>query len=328
MAVRDKVAQELCAKPGIWISGSEMAQKFSVSRNAVWKAVDQLREEGYPIESVRAQGYRLTDPDFLSVETITPYLRTDILGRTMEVYQSIDSTNTRARAWMHAGAPHGAMVVANGQTGGQGRHGKSFQSPAGTGLYFTLILRQSFPLDLAMGLTGIVAVGICRAIDNICGCCTDIKWVNDLYLHDKKICGILTESDIGLESGEVENILVGIGINIRDTKQTMPADLQDKVTSLEEELPQCKVQRGALLAACLRELEYVLRHPDNDAIWEEYRNRSMLIGRTVLLQRDNGEKKRVAVIDVDRSYGLLVRDRYGDTEVIRTGSIEFIPQKI
>ena len=221
MRVKDAVATCLTEAAGQYLSGETLAQKLGVSRNAVWKAVRLLQEEGFPIEAKKKTGYRLAQGiDLLTEETVRPYLHSRILGHPLYVYPELPSTNNTCKALVRDGAKHGTVVAANCQTAGKGRQGRTFVSPAGSGLYFSMILSKAVSLQDAPLLTACAAVAAARAIDALYSTQVQIKWVNDLYLHGKKFCGILTEGGVSLESGKLEHAIIGIGINIRNTGGT------------------------------------------------------------------------------------------------------------
>ena len=275
MRVKDAVATCLTEAAGQYLSGETLAQKLGVSRNAVWKAVRLLQEEGFPIEAKKKTGYRLAQGiDLLTEETVRPYLHSRILGHPLYVYPELPSTNNTCKALVRDGAKHGTVVAANCQTAGKGRQGRTFVSPAGSGLYFSMILSKAVSLQDAPLLTACAAVAAARAIDALYSSQVQIKWVNDLYLHGKKFCGILTEGGVSLESGKLEHAIIGIGINIRNTSIALPEELRLTVTSLEVAMPDTHVCRAQLLAAVLYEMEQALR------LLTVYRCRFCLIGLT------------------------------------------------
>lgn len=256
MRVKDAVAACLTEASGQYLSGETLAQKLGVSRNAVWKAVRLLQDEGFPIEAKKKTGYRLAQGvDLLTEESVRPYLHSRILGHPLYVYSELGSTNNTCKTLVRDHARHGTVVAANCQTAGKGRQGRTFVSPAGSGLYFSMILSEAVSLQDAPLLTACAAVAAARAIDALYGTQMQIKWVNDLYLDGKKCCGILTEGGVSLESGKLEHAIIGIGINVRNTSIAMPEELRHTVTSLEEARPDIHVCRAQLLATVLYEME-------------------------------------------------------------------------
>ena len=196
-----------------YLSGQQICDTFQVSRTAVWKAINQLKEEGYEIEAVRNRGYRLASwPDVLSEKEIASCLKSAWAGRNLEFWKDIDSTNTRAKELGEKGAPHGTLVVAEQQTAGKGRRGRSWVSPAGSSIYMTLLLRPEVEPSRAPMLTLLMAYSIAEALRESEQIDVQIKWPNDLVLNKKKICGILTE--MSAEVDYVHYVVIGVGINV------------------------------------------------------------------------------------------------------------------
>ena len=188
---------KLLRESGDYISGQELCGKFHVSRTAVWKVINQLKEEGYGIEAVQNKGYRLNvNPDVLSFSELKSRMQTKWAGRNIVYYEETGSTNIDAKLLGEQGAEHGTVVVADKQNAGRGRRGRSWQSPAGKDIYFTILLRPEFEPDKAAGLTLIMALSVTQAVRSCCGLEAGIKWPNDVVLNGKKICGILTEMNV------------------------------------------------------------------------------------------------------------------------------------
>ena len=234
-----------------YLSGEELCGRFGVTRAAVWKAIGQLKQEGYEIEAVRNRGYRLASlPDVLSKDELVSRLRTKWAGKTLEYHASLGSTNVRARLLAEEGAPEGTLVVAETQTAGRGRKGRSWASPPGKNLYFTILLRPSFVPDRAPMLTLVMALSVRDAIEEVCGCESAIKWPNDIVLNGRKITGILTEMNV--QSDYIDYVVVGVGVNVKE--QEFEADLADRAASLEGELHR-SVSRALLLEKILEHFE-------------------------------------------------------------------------
>ena len=213
MTTKETILAALTAAKGTAVSGAQMAERAGVSRAAVWKAICALRDEGYVIDAVTRGGYTLhADDGRLTAAAVAAHLHTD--GLALTALQSTDSTNTRIRVLAEDGAPEGTVVVAAAQTAGRGRSGKSFLSPAGTGLYMSILLRPALTMGDSLLITTAAAVAVSRAIERVAGCEAKIKWVNDVYVDEKKVCGILTEGALDLENGGLRYAILGIGINI------------------------------------------------------------------------------------------------------------------
>lgn len=212
-------------------------------------------------------------------------------------------------------------MAANCQTAGRGRQGRAFCSPAGSGLYFSLILRPRLPFRDAPLLTACAAVAVARAIDNLYGTQVRIKWVNDLFLNGRKLCGILTEGGASLESGLLEQVVIGIGINIRHTKTAFPPELCRRVTSIEEAVPDCHVKRGAAAQRRAVRTGTAAAGSQPAPFPAEYRSRSCLTGRTVEIEMTDGNTKKASVVGIADDCGLIIRNLNGDVETLYAGDV-------
>ena len=315
MTTKDGVLRMLAEETAV--SGERLGAELHVSRNAVWKAVSQLRQEGYGIEAVTNRGYRLLSvPDRLTEEGIRRHLTTVCFGREMELHERLDSTNIRAKALAAAGAPHGFLVAADSQTAGRGRLGRSFFSPEHSGVYMTVILRPACAPEKASLLTSLAAVAAARAVEKLTGADVKIKWVNDLYIGGKKICGILSEAGFGMEAGQLDYVVVGIGVNVR--KMEFPPELREIAGSIGNETGTVP-ERSALIAGILNELEGLWGQLETGEFLEESRRRSNVIGRDVLVIR-NGRQVPARALDIDGQGRLVVRTEEG-TEVLGFGEV-------
>ena len=249
---KERVASLLAESRGTFLSGAAMADELGVSRNAVWKAIRSLRAEGYAIEAVTNRGYRLeSGRDILSEALIakTAGVEEDLI----HIYDELPSTNRKAKKYAVSGAPHGTTVLADRQSDGSGRYRKKFFSPPG-GLYMSVILKPpAFPYVNPGDVTGYTAVCVVQAVRERCGCDAMIKPLNDLYLNGKKIGGILTESVSDFDTGEIEWIVTGIGINLRTKEDLFPDELREKAGSVYPD-GCADVTRGELAAAILKKL--------------------------------------------------------------------------
>ena len=225
MSTKSKLLEVLEANKGGYISGEELAAKLEVSRTAVWKAVKNLREEGYQIRAVTNKGYALEEEnDILSSEGIRQWLHHK--GAEVEVWKEIPSTNQRLKqAAVEKKLPSGSFVAAESQNAGKGRRGRTFYSPKGSGLYLSVLLYPSKTAHESLEITAAAAVAVCRAVEKCCGVSLGIKWVNDLYLGEKKVCGILTEAVTDFETGDIEFVVVGIGLNLYEPKEGFPKEI-------------------------------------------------------------------------------------------------------
>ncbi len=300
-----------------WLSGQEMSQALGVTRAAVWKQVDQLRREGWPIQSSTRLGYRLSGPPpCLSAPCLSALLPPDSLfAGKIQVFSSVDSTNTRLKALAADGAPEGTVVLAEAQSAGRGTRGRCFYSPAGQGLYLSVLLRPRVELEQLLTLTGWAAVALGEGIQAACGARADIKWLNDLYLNGRKLCGILTELSLLGESGEPDYVVLGAGVNLTQSRADFAAQgLGDIATSLA--LEGFAPERHHLAACVLSALEEMVRaFPRQAPQWlARYRSHCLTPGRRVAFQ-DGPEQRTGTAVAVDDRFSLVIR---GDDGVIRT----------
>lgn len=294
---------------GVPVSGAALASALGISRNAVWKAIHTLQEEGYDIQSIQSKGYILSSStDILSEELIREDLSASGIPENqllLQVLDSVDSTNNYCRT-LDYGNPATA-VLADRQTGGRGRYGRTFESPKGTGIYLTYSFRPYFPLSQVTHVTSIAAVLTHRVLEKISGEKLGIKWVNDIYKGNLKICGILTEGLGSLESGNFERVIVGIGINC--LKDSFPPELAGKAGSLtESEHP--SFTRNQISAALIAELHRALNeqsHLDTSRYLEEYRKNCFIIGRNVTVSETGKEPYTAYVEGVDPEFRLQVK---------------------
>lgn len=298
------------------LSGQEIAKKLGVSRAAVWKAVEQLRREGYRIESATNRGYRLApDSDGLSAAGIERYLRhRELRVRTEEC---VPSTNTLVKELAAAGEAEGFALVAGRQTAGRGRRGRSFYSPADTGLYLSLLLRPRMSAEQSAGLTAMAAVAVAEAVERLSGRKAQIKWVNDVLLDGKKICGILTEAGVDWESGEVDYAVVGVGINLRTPEGGFPRELPEAGAAFDG----CAVPdlRCRLAAAVLDGLMDGRERPGE--CLEAYRARCIVPGREIAVLRPGQEPLRALALEVDEGFALRVRYEDGSEGRLQAGEV-------
>lgn len=318
--IREDVHRILAGQRGQFVSGQSLSEQLHVSRAAVWKAVEALRRAGCTVEARTGLGYRLTDEgDGLTVQRVTAALCSR--RENIHVLSTVDSTNNYCKQLATSGAPDGTVVIADSQTAGKGRLGRSFLSPAGQGLYLSILWRPDCTPDTLLPLTALTALATARAVERLGGRQCGIKWPNDLVLDSRKVCGILTELSVEAESGHVEYVVAGIGINCRQRPEDFPAELQSMAGSLDMALL-TRIQRAALAAALIEELDD-LRHRvlfQPALWWEAYRKRCLTLGRTVQLVHP-GSVAQAEALDVDERFGLVVRHGDGLVETLRSGEV-------
>lgn len=309
--------------PGEFISGEEISRRLDISRTAVWKQINRLRSKGYEFEAVPKLGYRLVQmPTQLDELSLLAKLKTSKLGRQFRIIARTESTQNEAAAWAQQGAADGAVIIAEEQTGGRGRQGKSFHSPAGKGIWMSLILRPQIPLQFTPQLTLLSAVALCRAMKRMTEVDLGIKWPNDILYEDKKVCGILTESSA--EDERLVHVIAGVGISVNLEEHDYPEELRSKVTSLKIASGK-EIDRASLLAECLFELEqlYKLYVEQGFApirtLWEA---QSVTIGRSLSVTTPNGIVSGVAQ-GLDDSGALIVLGEDGCYRKIFSGDVHF-----
>ena len=318
MNVKSALIKTLAENNGDFISGAALAEQLGVSRNAVWKAVKALEAEGYAIESVTSKGYRMSaDNNRLSAGFISSKLETESLGRNIIVYDEIDSTNNEAKKRAAAGEPHGTAVIADRQTMGKGRLGRSFVSPPGTGVYMSVIIRPELSAENAGLITSAAAVAAAEAVEKLCRQKVMIKWVNDLYLNDKKICGILTEASMGLEMKALDYAVIGIGINVRSVRTLFDEELSLRASSIEDETG-IRADRNELCAELLNRLEYWLSSIEQREFLHEYRRREYLTGKLITANVGNSTIVGSAV-GIDNNANLMIELPSGEIRHLNSG---------
>lgn len=323
MELKQQILKLLEENRGEYINGEEIASKLFVTRSAVWKAIKALKKEGYRITAVTNKGYcLLPDNDIVSLESIVPYLKGEASTFTLKVYQSVTSTNTLAKELAGQGAKEGTVIIAREQTEGRGRLGRSFYSPASTGIYLSLILRPKLALEDSIQITTAAAVAVAQAIEQVAGVSTSIKWVNDIFIGDKKICGILTEASINFESGILEYAVVGIGINL--STKDFPKELQGIAGSIFTEKPTDTPITSILIAEVLNQIAFRMHSLTSKEYLEEYRKRSFLLGRDILVLKNN-QAIPAKAIDIDDKARLVVEYEDHTRESLSSGEVSVRP---
>ncbi len=306
------------------LSGEEIAQMLHISRNAVWKAVNSLRKEGYRISSANNRGYTLlSGSNILSVAGMLPFINNQEIATQIHVFKTVDSTNKLAKEMAVQGGEHGTVIIADTQTSGVGRYRRPFYSPSGSGLYMSFIFRTEalgFP-DPSL-ITTSVAVAVCRAIQAVSGKRAEIKWINDIYLNEKKICGILTEAITDLESGCIDWIVAGIGIYVNNQTADFPDELQQVAGSLYQHRQHHigDINRNRLAAEIINRCLELTSWQDDISIYEEYRERSLLLGHRITVC-ESAKHYEATAIDIDRSGRLIVRKDSGEVIGISSAKV-------
>lgn len=309
MSLKGFVLQQLQQANGAYISGQELAEDSGKSRAAVWKAVKALQKEGYDISAVTNRGYALTEKnDLINEHHIAAAMKNDI---KVYYYPEVDSTNTQAKRLINGGERETFLVTADRQTAGRGRQGKSFYSPAYTGIYMTLAVHPNTLLQNAVTATTAASVAVCRAIERLSDAKPQIKWVNDVYCNNRKICGILTEAITDFELGLVTSVVVGIGININTS--AFPEDVENAGAL------NIDVKRAQLIGAVADELLDIIFGDYSDFI-DYYRSHSMLLNKNINYIQ-NGRVTPAVAVAIDETGGLVVKNTDGTLKTLRSGEI-------
>ena len=301
------------------VSGETLASSLGITRAAVWKRLERLRALGYEIEGAPKRGYSLSkDSDFVSEIGVRRYLAPSVPLARFVALDETGSTNSDARELAVQGAPEWTVVVANSQSAGRGRFGRSFFSPKDVGVYLSLILRpDSICSYAAQRVTTKAAVAACRAIETVSSRRAEIKWVNDVLLDGKKVCGILTEASLGLETDVFDYVALGVGINAYPPFEGYPADLSSIVTSVYDR--RVGDGRNRLVAEFLNAF-YTLYCTD-DHVWrDEYRARSCALGREGEVRTPSGVRLARA-LDVDEECRLIVEYESGERAALASGEV-------
>lgn len=320
MTTKEKLLALLEDSKGTFFSGEEIARTLQVSRAAVWKAVNALREDGYTVDAATNKGYRLSpDSDILSPQGIRRFLKPEYRDLDLTVLPTAPSTNALVREKANQGRPEGCIIVACEQTDGRGRYGRQFFSPVDSGVYLSLLLRPTaYSPQQATCLTAAAAAAMCQAIEAVTGQQPGIKWVNDIFLHGKKVCGILTEAAVGLETGTLNYMVLGAGVNLYPPAEGFPEEIQSIAGSVLEH--SCPEAKNRLVGEFLNRFWDFYPHPECRAYLEDYRARSLAIGRNVTVL-SAGKAVSAYAYGIDDDFRLLVRYENGDTEALSYGEI-------
>ena len=323
--LKDEVLKLISREDG-YISGEAISRALGVSRAAVNTAVKALREDGYGIESSTNKGYQLTNcPDILSKGAISALLP-DTRTSEVHVFESVGSTNTILKDLASQSANSGTVVIADQQTGGKGRRGRSFASPSGVGVYLSYLLKPESGYEKISDLTSWTAVAVADAIRSAYGIDTNIKWVNDLLVNRKKICGILTEVSVEGESGFIDTCIIGIGVNVNEAPGDFPEELSEIATSLSIENNGEKFFRAKLASEIIKSMDKLASNwPDNsDYYLSRYRELNITIGSKVTaysLMIENGNGRTGTALDVNEDFSLKVKFDDGSVENLKSGEV-------
>ncbi|MDD2370408.1 MAG: biotin--[acetyl-CoA-carboxylase] ligase [Firmicutes bacterium] len=303
-----------------YISGQELAEKLGVSRTGIWKAIKRLEEDGYMITGVNNKGYMLSgQSDLISAEGISIYLDEVNKKYPIEVFKSVDSTNTMAKKLSLEDKKSELIIIADEQTAGRGRMGRNFFSPPKTGIYMSLVLRPNRHISELATITVKVCVAICRVIDRLTNLRAEIKWVNDIYINGKKVGGILTEAVTDFESGMVESVIIGIGLNIKTEDDDFPSE----ISSVAGSIFPGNVTRNEIIGEIINEFMQIYLDVDNDdasLVMGEYKERCFLLGRNINYYI-SGKKFEGEVVDINDLGNLVIVNVTGEKVILNSGEV-------
>lgn len=304
-----------------YVSGEEISQIFNVSRSAIWKHIKALKEAGYVIEGVSKKGYKLiSSPDLLSKEEILSELNTKFIGKNIEYFSEVPSTNDTAKS-LSSTAQDGTLIITEKQAGGKGRLGRIWSSPSG-GIWMSLLLKPTIEPIQANKITQITAAALINCLSDI-GINGKIKWPNDIYINGKKAVGILTEMKCDMEV--VHYLVVGIGINVNLNAEDFPEDVLKTATSLKIEFDK-EFNRTEIITKFLKEFEelYLSFVNDNklDKVVDICKKNSIILDKDAYLVRGN-TKEKVHCIGINDQGELMVRDEKGNVKAVISGEITF-----
>ena len=302
-----------------YVSGQDLCNKFGVSRTAVWKAIKQLKEAGYEIEAVPNKGYHIVSaPDLMNKVELESIRNTTWAGQEIYYYDVTDSTNIRAKELAEEGHPSGTLVVADCQESGRGRRGRSWDSPSGTGIFMTLLLKPEMNPNHASMLTLVAAMAVARAISKCADTEALIKWPNDIVIGGKKICGILTEMSAQFDF--INHIVIGIGINVHN--EHFPEEIAETAGSILLQTGK-RIRRAELIEQILEQFEHYyaifMETEDLSGLVKEYNSILVNMNKSVrvLDPKEPFEGKAMGIT----KKGELIVDTWESRKMVSSGEV-------
>lgn len=311
---------KILRESGAYVSGQQLCEHFGVSRTAVWKVIRQLKEEGYEIEAVKNKGYHIREiPDVITSEEVKSRLHTKWMGQNCLYLDCVDSTNNYAKWIAEEGAADGTLVMADEQTGGKGRRGRGWETPGGVNIAMTLLLRPRIQPEHASRLTLLMAIAVAQGIRSVTGLDAGIKWPNDVVVHGKKVCGILTE--MSAEVDYINYVVIGTGINVN--QESFPEEIRHIAGSLCVELGE-KISRAELAASIMEALERIyeifLRTEDLSELYKEYNEICVNRGHAIRVLEPKQEYNGTTD-GINENGELVVQKENGETVCVYAGEV-------
>ena len=318
-STKAKVLAALEADCGRYVSGTELAEATHVSRTAIWKAVSSLKKSGYEIDACPKRGYLLQpQKDVISEFSIKDFMHFYADEITVLAFKTVTSTNTIARDFARRGLTQYTAIVAEEQTEGRGTKGRRFFSPPDTGLYMSLILRPDGKATDTLYITTAAAAACAEAIESVFGVRAGIKWVNDIFVDGKKVCGILTEGSLDPDGRGIEYAVLGIGVNVFRPTEDFPEEIRNTAYWLTDE-PLCNI-RSRLAAEILDRFIFYYKRLAEKPFMKSYRKRMFLIGKEI--EFSLGEENRIGVVtSLTDSLQLEVKLENGETLLLSSGDV-------
>lgn len=317
--MKEKILNALLGKTD-YVSGQELCARFGVSRTAIWKVMNQLKEDGYEIEAVSHKGYRIVSyPDKITAEEVASRMKTRWAGSKIEFLEKVDSTNNYAKKIAENGALSGTLVLTENQYGGRGRRGRIWENPPGSSIAMTLIVKPKLPPNHASMMTLVMGIAVARACREISGIDMKIKWPNDIVAQGKKVCGILTE--MSAEPDSIHYVVIGVGINVNI--EAFPKELQEIAASLQS-LTGKTFHRADLISKCMEEFEdcyqEFLKTEDLSRLMKEYNSLLINKDQKVCVMEPKGMYTGTA-LGVDANGELIVKKDSGETVSVYAGEV-------
>ncbi len=311
MKNREKVLHILYSKNGECVSSSEISSELNITRSAIFKIINELKAQGYNIESIHHKGYRLSEEDLISANIINQNLEGFVSPKRIKYLETVDSTNTYAKKLLLEEHEVSDIIIANTQTSGRGRLGRSFFSPKDRGIYCTFILEPFLKLENSILITVAASVAVSKAIEKITGIETSIKWINDIYVDEKKVCGILTEAVTNFETGMIDKIILGIGINFNASDEGFPDDIVNKAGALYNGNTN-NITRNMLISQLIIEVDKCISNIEDENIIEYYKSKSMVIGKFInVLNMGEETSIKGKAVDIDKNGFLIIETENG-----------------
>lgn len=319
--MKEQILRILRTSKGSPVSGEEISHQLGVSRTAIWKHINGLREDGHQIISKSKVGYILVDsPEMYYPAEMQSKLEGNAFGSKIIYREQVGSTNNEAKAEADQGAPHGTVVLAERQVEGKGRRGRNWSSDNNQGIWMSIILKPSFSPQLAPRLTFVAAIAAIRAVEKISNIKLQLKWPNDVYFQGKKVAGILTEMKAELDL--IEYVVIGIGFNVNQKEEDFPGDIKDIATSLGI-IADGKFCRQELAISLLQEFEHwykVFETGGFAAVLAEWKQWDITIGKHVVVKEVTRQYLGLAK-EVDDEGNLLVEDERGELHKVYSGEV-------